>query len=99
MGVPGTKLALRAPPMKMKRLRFGEGFRVVPGNRCSQAAEMVIPPGDAEGDPANRHRGADQWLYVVAGQGTAFVKGRTRKLAPGSLIFIEHGERHEIKNT
>jgi mannose-6-phosphate isomerase-like protein (cupin superfamily) len=85
--------------MKLKKLRFGEGFRVVPGNRRSQAAEMVIPPGDAEGDPANRHRGADQWLYVVAGQGTAFVKGRARQLSPGSLIFIEHGERHEIRNT
>jgi len=26
---------------------------------------MVIPPGDAEGDPHNRHRGADQWLFLL----------------------------------
>ena len=69
--------------MRLKKLRLGVGFRVVPGNRRSQAAEMVIPPGDAEGDARNRHRGADQWLYVLAGSGQALVKG----------------ERHEIRNT
>jgi mannose-6-phosphate isomerase-like protein (cupin superfamily) len=85
--------------MKLKRLRFGKGFRVVPGNRRSQAAEMVIPPGDAEGDASNRHRGADQWLYVLAGSGQALVKGRHHKLRKGSLMLIERGERHEIRNT
>jgi hypothetical protein len=28
--------------VKRKRLRFGRGFRVVLGNRRSQAAEMVV---------------------------------------------------------
>jgi hypothetical protein len=45
--------------MKQKNLRFESGFRVVLGNRDSQAAEMVLSPGDAEGGPKNRHRGAD----------------------------------------
>ena len=85
--------------MRLKKLRLGVGFRVVPGNRRSQAAEMVIPPGDAEGDARNRHRGADQWLYVLAGSGQALVKGERHKLTKGSLILIERGERHEIKNT
>ena len=40
-------------------MRFGRGFRVIPGSRVSQAAEMVLSPGDAEGDAGNRHRGAD----------------------------------------
>src|SRR3989440_822702 len=84
--------------MRLKKLRFGEGFRVVPGNRRSQAAEMVIPPGDAEGDARNRHRGADQWLYVLAGSGQALLKGRRHRLRKGSLILIERGERHEIRN-
>lgn len=43
--------------MKKKKLRFGEGFRVVRGNQASQAAEMVLAPGDAEGGDDNRHRG------------------------------------------
>lgn len=85
--------------MKLRRLKLREGFRVHPGNKRSQCAEMVIPPGDAEGDPQNRHRGADQWLFVIAGRGSALVKDRRYKLVAGSLIFIERGERHEIKNT
>src|SRR5690349_21361080 len=85
--------------MKLKRLKFTKGFRVMRGNRRSQAAEMVIAPGESEGDARNRHRGADQWLFVVDGRGEALVKNRRYKLVPGSLMLIEHGERHEIKNT
>lgn len=85
--------------MKHKRLGFGQGFRVALGNRRSQAAEMVLPPGESEGDAGNRHRGADQWLYVVAGSGAAVMSGRRVALRPGTLLLIEHGDRHEIKNT
>ena len=85
--------------MKHKTLRFGKGFRVGPGNRRSQAAEMVIAPGDAEGDPGNRHRGADQWLFVAAGKGRALINGKARAIKAGSLLLIEAGDRHEIRNT
>ncbi len=85
--------------MRHKTLRFGKGFRVVLGNRNSQAAEMVIPPGDAEGDPSNRHRGADQWLFVLSGTADALVNGKHYRLKAGSLMFIERRDRHEIKNT
>jgi mannose-6-phosphate isomerase-like protein (cupin superfamily) len=67
--------------MKGRHLRFREGFRVIPGNRHSQAAEMVIAPGDSEGGADNRHRGADQWLYVLSGSGTALVKTKRYRLA------------------
>ena len=85
--------------MKRKQLRFGEGFRVALRNRRAQAAEMVLPPGESEGGPTNRHRGADQWLYVVTGTGAALVKGRRVPLRAGTLLLVEHGDRHEIKNT
>lgn len=85
--------------MKRKNLKFGKGFRVAIGNRRSQAAEMVIPPGDAEGDPQNRHRGADQWLYVISGTGSALVNGKRYVLKEGTLMLIERGDRHQIKNT
>ena len=85
--------------MKRKTLRFGKGFRIALGNRRCQAAEMVIEPGGAEGGPGNRHRGADQWLFVIAGHGVALMKGARVPLRPGSLLLIEHGEQHEIRNT
>lgn len=85
--------------MKYKALSFGKGFRVALELRKLQAAEMVIAPGGSEGGPDNRHRGADQWLFVVAGTGMAIVDGRRQRLKSGSLIAIERGERHEIRNT
>ncbi len=85
--------------MRRKHLRFGRGFRVALGNRRAQAAEMVIPPGDTEGDARNRHRGADQWLFVVAGRGVATVNGRRHALRVGTLVVIERRDRHEVRNT
>jgi mannose-6-phosphate isomerase-like protein (cupin superfamily) len=85
--------------MTYAHLRFGKGFRVAFGNRRGQAATMVIAPGDGEGGPDNRHRGADQWLFVVAGTGTATIAGRRRRLRPGTLLLIERGTTHEIRNT
>jgi mannose-6-phosphate isomerase-like protein (cupin superfamily) len=85
--------------MKRRKVDLRNGFRVIPGNRRSQAAEMMIAPGDGEGGPDNRHRGADQWLYVISGTGTAVVKRSRYKLVAGTLLFIEHGEQHEIRNT
>ena len=60
---------------------------------------MVLGPGDAEGGAGNRHRGADQWLFVVSGRGAAIVSGKRHALRPGSLLLIEKTEKHEIRNT
>ena len=85
--------------MQRKTLRFGRGFNVVLGNARSQAAQMVIEPGKAEGNPSNRHHGADQWLFVVSGTGVATLNGRRYPLTAGSLLLIERDDRHEIRNT
>lgn len=85
--------------MRKKQLRFGPGFRVAFDVRRVQAAEMVIAPGDSEGGPDNRHRGADQWLYVLSGSGVATVEGRRVPLKAGTLLVIERGERHEVRNS
>jgi mannose-6-phosphate isomerase-like protein (cupin superfamily) len=84
--------------MQRKTLRFGKGFRVALRNRRAQVAEMVIAPGDSEGDERNRHRGADQWLFVLSGRGVATIDGRRVALRERSLLLIERGERHEIRN-
>ena len=85
--------------MKRKNLRFENGFHVVLGNQASQAAEMVLPPDDAEGGAENRHRGADQWLYVLSGTGIATVNGERYRPGEGSLMLIERGDQQEIRNT
>jgi mannose-6-phosphate isomerase-like protein (cupin superfamily) len=85
--------------MPRKQLGFGKGFRVSLKNARAQAATMVLAPGDAEGGPDNRHRGSDQWLYVLAGRGRAVVNRRPHSLKPGTLLLIERGSIHEIRNT
>jgi mannose-6-phosphate isomerase-like protein (cupin superfamily) len=85
--------------MKKTILPYKSNFKILTGNKRSQAAEMVIKPGDKEGWPGNRHKGSDQWLYVAEGKGVAIVNKKKIKLKQGSLILIERGEEHEIKNT
>ncbi len=84
--------------MRQKSLRFGKGFRVAFANRRSQAAEMVIAPGDSEGDRDNRHRGSDQWLFVLSGTGIATINDKRHRLRKNVLLLIERGDRHEIRN-
>jgi mannose-6-phosphate isomerase-like protein (cupin superfamily) len=60
---------------------------------------MVLAPGDNEGGSDNRHRGADQWLYVLSGRGEAVVGGKRHALSAGQLLLIEKKQRHQIRNT
>jgi mannose-6-phosphate isomerase-like protein (cupin superfamily) len=85
--------------MPLRHLRFGKGFSVAMSNRRAQAATMVIAPGDCEGGPDNRHRGADQWLFVLSGSGVAVLGGRRHRIKANSLVLIERGATHEIRNT
>jgi mannose-6-phosphate isomerase-like protein (cupin superfamily) len=70
-----------------------------------QAAMMTLKPGGAsDEEPSNEHSRSEQWLYVLSGSGQARIgkrRGqlRTVKLAAGSLIIIEKGELHQIRNT
>ena len=85
--------------MPVKHVRLGRGFRVVLSNERGQTVSMVIAPGDCEGGPDNRHRGADQWLFVLSGSGVAILAGRKHRVKAGSLVLIERGTTHEIRNT
>ncbi len=73
------------------------GFSVLASTGRSQAATMVLAAGAATGGPDNRHDGADQWLLVLSGHGSATVAGEEVGLAPGVLVVIEAGETHEIR--
>lgn len=84
--------------MKTQALTFYSDFRVVFESRGVQAAEMVLPARGTEGGPDNRHRGAEQWLYVVSGAGEANVEDQIVPLQPGTLLLIERGERHTVRN-
>lgn len=85
--------------MQHRQLDLSGGFRIVAGNPRSEAAVMVLDPGETVGGPGNLHRESDQWLFVVDGEGEAVVDGQSRPLRAGTLLLIEAGETHEIRNT
>lgn len=85
--------------MKHKTLALQSDFKVAFVIRNVQAAEMTLAPRTSTGGPDNRHAGADQWLYVVSGNGLAIVDGVQQPLQAGSLLGIERGEAHEIRCT
>ena len=83
----------------MKQYQFApEEWKVLGGTKRSQAAVMVLEPGGSTGGPESRHRGSDQWLYVASGEGSATIDGQLHVLRPGTLLLIERGEAHEIRN-
>jgi mannose-6-phosphate isomerase-like protein (cupin superfamily) len=83
--------------MKKTQLTFKRAWQVYNGTTRSQAAVMVIPPKESEGEANNKHDG-DQWLFVIKGRGRAEVERKTVTLSAGSLLMIEKGERHQIRN-
>jgi mannose-6-phosphate isomerase-like protein (cupin superfamily) len=85
--------------MKRERLVQRRGFYVGITTRHAQVAMMTLAPRGKEGGPDNRHRGSDQWLYVIEGSGRARVNGRIIRLKKGILVLIERGDRHEVRNT
>jgi mannose-6-phosphate isomerase-like protein (cupin superfamily) len=75
-------------------------FEVMEGTRSAQAAMMVLRPGQASSDePENEHPWAEQWVFVLWGWGWARVGKRSVGLKEGSLLLIEKGEVHQIRNT
>lgn len=87
----------------MKHLKTGRSraaFALLAFTRSAQAAMMTLQPGGATGEHVeNEHPNAEQWLFVVSGSGRATVRRRTIKLEANSLLLIEKGEPHRIKNT
>ncbi|HEX5446748.1 MAG TPA: cupin domain-containing protein [Pirellulales bacterium] len=92
--------------MKLIKTGLNRGqFDLLAATRGAQAAKMTLRPGATSDDePSNEHPRCEQWLYVISGTGEAHVgkrRGDLRrvKLAEHSLLLIEKGELHQIRNT
>lgn len=80
-------------------------FDLIASSRDVQVAMMTLKPGAASDDePSNEHSRSEQWLFVISGSGEGRIgkrRGRLRriKLEANSLLLIEKGELHQIRNT
>lgn len=85
--------------MNYKTLEFNSSFKVALSTAKAQAAVMTLAPGQTTGGDDNVHAESDQWLFVVSGGGEAVISGKRQTLTRHSLVVIEAGEAHEIRNT
>jgi mannose-6-phosphate isomerase-like protein (cupin superfamily) len=92
----------------MKLIKTGKSrgqFDLLAATRNVQIAMMTLRPrGTSDDEPRNEHRRSEQWVFVLAGTGEVRigkVRNRLRcvKLVENSLLLIEKGELHQIKNT
>jgi mannose-6-phosphate isomerase-like protein (cupin superfamily) len=66
---------------------------------------MTLRPGGVSDDePSNEHPRSEQWLFVISGTGEATIgkkpgNRRRVKIDDNSLLLIEKGELHQIRNT
>jgi oxalate decarboxylase/phosphoglucose isomerase-like protein (cupin superfamily) len=82
-----------------------QDFKIILDTANVQAAIMNLRGGASSDDePRNEHPNSEQWLFVISGSGEALV-GKSRQalrhipLRKDSLLVIEKGEIHQIKNT
>jgi mannose-6-phosphate isomerase-like protein (cupin superfamily) len=85
--------------MDKKDVAFGGDWTALMNNEHALAATMTLEPGETEGGPRNRHPANDQWVLVHAGEGVAVVEGQEHALRPGTLLRIDRGEAHELRNS
>ena len=56
----------------------------------------AMPPGSSSG--IHVHVRADEFFYVIEGNGAVLVKGKEAPIEPGDVIFVPKGEDHKIRN-
>jgi mannose-6-phosphate isomerase-like protein (cupin superfamily) len=71
--------------------------RVLWTGKHTQLVIMTIPPGGEIGEEV--HPDTDQILTFVSGTGEARVSGEKRQVAPGDLVVVPAGRKHNFVNT
>jgi mannose-6-phosphate isomerase-like protein (cupin superfamily) len=81
-----------------ERARRNTYFREVvsTGPHC-QVVVMSLAPGQDIGEEV--HQGVDQIFVFVEGGGDAILDGERTPVAPGRLVHVMAGVRHDIVNT
>lgn len=77
--------------------RSADFRRVLWTGEHSQLVIMTIPPDGEIGEEV--HEGIDQILTFVSGTGEARVGGEKKDVAPGDLVVVPSGVRHNFVNT
>lgn len=98
-------------PISMETVASAKAFRISPtdtnyfavlfdpeknGIRNVFVIEIFTPGGAT---PPNTHAGADEFFYVLAGEGIARCNGRQVPLKQGDAMLLHPGHEHVVENT
>jgi len=76
--------------------QYADFRRVLWTGEHSQLVIMTIPPDGEIGEEIHE---VDQILTFVSGVGEALVSGEKRNVAPGDLVVVPAGRKHNFVNT
>src|SRR4051812_5267982 len=79
--------------------RAEDFFKVLATTERSQFAVMNLRKGQSSGEFATDHPHADQYLVVLSGEGQARGENGIKPIAPGDVILVPAGEKHQITGT
>jgi quercetin dioxygenase-like cupin family protein len=83
--LPGRSLKwLYTPEMKQAE---GLTFNVV-----------VIEPGNTV-KPAHSHKNHEELIYIVSGEGKAYIDGKVYEVSAGSAVLFSKGSVHMLRNS
>ena len=95
----------------VKSSRQFEAFRISPDD-TNRMAVIFDPHGDGtefvscveiydEGGatPPNTHQYADEFFFVLKGEGIAWCDGHSEPIGPGSALLVKAGGEHVVENT
>ena len=74
----------------------GDFRRVLATGKQSQLVVMSIPAGEDIGSEV--HKGTDQILFVVDGEGRAIVNGKSFEVEKNDAVFVPAGAEHNVIN-
>lgn len=74
----------------------GDFERVLWTGLHAQLVVLTIQPGESQGEEIREH--ADEVVIVVSGSAEIAMEGGTTTSAPGDVVVIPRGTRHDIRN-
>jgi mannose-6-phosphate isomerase-like protein (cupin superfamily) len=66
------------------------------GTRAVKGEMIIYPPGTQASN--HHHVGAEHFMYVLKGRGTAFANEKPIAIAAGDLIYYDERERHFLRS-
>lgn len=83
----------------LKNKNYRKVVYTTPEDSLSNIQVVLMNLEKGEDIPLEVHGDTTQIIYIVEGNGMALVDGKRKLLKPGSMLIIEEGTKHYVKNT